>query len=781
MASTYQPGNEVRARVTKLQDSGVWVRLLPDQEAGFIRRRELSWDRRVSVLPAMPPVGSIVNALIIEHDESRGLLYLSIRQVDDPWPTVFTEPRFRLSNSVTGEVVHVRHGDAFIQVEPGIEAHIVRSDVPALPEQGMEDILWVGDQVHAAITGIDETQHWLEVSIAAELKQLALISSRGAAQYELFNLARSVAQSSLCQDTSRSSQAQEYQLRPAIPRPQMILVVDDEEPDRSQLCDWLHEAYGVPVEGAGSSHEAITKLDNGSYGLAIVDLNLNGERGDQAAERLRERIPGLPVIYVSLAAFTADEQDFLEAQGDPLIRKERVEVIDWVDRLCAGYQRRVRQRSRPQDTEVAGLIQQLGMNDFMRQPLAARIQDTLRVLRCDIRISQAIVVELNPALRSVAVVAADPPLASEVIERFVGALYYSPVRDVIDYDQDYRFRDDDEAERARARNLFPGLSFRSAYGLPITAPGQETRQALFLLDDHLATFSKGSRRRIELARVAARLLAAALENQMFLDRVRRYQQQYTRGELLAGLIHELRHKVNALAYPSATLQEFSRALSLPAPVQLEQWREDVQESVDMIAELGGDLADLITAYEHLATKTLEAVDVNAVVVKTQRQLARVARASGVTIELDLAPDPLLAQAIAPQLAQVLTNLVMNATQHINLQTRVAGHFAADHSVNVRVAKPGQVWICTSRSNCPDGSVIIQIIDSGPGIHRLNHDRIFAMDFSTRGGAGLGLYISRSLIEMMGGSLDLTASLMFIGSAFTIRLRCNRGQEELADA
>ncbi len=111
---------------------------------------------------------------------------------------------------------------------------------------------------------------------------------------------------------------------------------------------------------------------------------------------------------------------------------------------------------------------------------------------------------------------------------------------------------------------------------------------------------------------------------------------------------------------------------------------------------------------------------------------------------------------AATLQQVLVNLLLNAIQQIELTHGRRG---------------GQVMVRLTQTQY-DGQVShrIHIEDDGPGIHRRLWDRIFEMGYTERvDGSGMGLFISRNLIETLGGRLFVVESAVGWGSAFVVEL------------
>ena len=70
--------------------------------------------------------------------------------------------------------------------------------------------------------------------------------------------------------------------------------------------------------------------------------------------------------------------------------------------------------------------------------------------------------------------------------------------------------------------------------------------------------------------------------------------------------------------------------------------------------------------------------------------------------------------------------------------------------------------------CEDHFIKIILVDDGPGVAEEVRDRLFQKGVSTQGG-GLGLYLSKHVVETIGGSIRLVDSEPGMGAKFEIRL------------
>ncbi len=125
----------------------------------------------------------------------------------------------------------------------------------------------------------------------------------------------------------------------------------------------------------------------------------------------------------------------------------------------------------------------------------------------------------------------------------------------------------------------------------------------------------------------------------------------------------------------------------------------------------------------------------------------------VHILVTMPETPLMLRADPDQLLRVFTNIIKNAVQAI--PQGIAGHL--DVSVHSEA-----------------GLALVAISDNGRGIPPELYDRIFSPNFSTKNsGMGLGLAISRKIVESFGGGISFSSKLNQ-GSTFVVRLPLNAG-------
>jgi signal transduction histidine kinase len=218
-----------------------------------------------------------------------------------------------------------------------------------------------------------------------------------------------------------------------------------------------------------------------------------------------------------------------------------------------------------------------------------------------------------------------------------------------------------------------------------------------------------------------------------------------KSAFLAALSHELRTPLNAvLGFADVLLAEVDGPLSDDARENLTVLRS----SADHLRELIDDILDLSALESGELKLEVGAVDVFAVA-------SQVVREARVTVEdkdvvVSLSGEPAIAWADARRIRQIVENLVGNAVK-----------FTQEGSVDVAV-------------NLRGDDVVISVADTGPGIPEDDQAAIFEEYRQTqsaqraRKGAGLGLAITRRLVRMHRGKIEL-ASEVGRGSTFTVSL------------
>ncbi len=108
-----------------------------------------------------------------------------------------------------------------------------------------------------------------------------------------------------------------------------VLVADDNHQMAEMLRASLEDA-GYNVLTAYSGLAAVAVVETNEVALAVLDVLMPGISGDAVAERLRQIVPGLPIVLM-----TGGDGAFAAASGLPVLRKpfQHEELIATVHRL----------------------------------------------------------------------------------------------------------------------------------------------------------------------------------------------------------------------------------------------------------------------------------------------------------------------------------------------------------------------------------------------------------------------------------------------------------------
>ena len=290
----------------------------------------------------------------------------------------------------------------------------------------------------------------------------------------------------------------------------------------------------------------------------------------------------------------------------------------------------------------------------------------------------------------------------------------------------------------------PGhLPIRSYLAVPVRGRADEVIGGLFFGHPDVGRFSDRHER---LAAGVASWASVALENARLYASVQ--EASRIKDDFLASLSHELRTPLNAILGYARMLRS-----GIVAPDRQQKAIATIERNATSLTKIVEDVLDISRIVSGKMRLSVQPLDFPAIVRNAIDGITPAADAKGVRVEAFLEP---LSEPIAgdpERLQQVLWNLLSNAVKFTN--------------------RGGKIQVRLERV---DSHVEVAVSDTGIGIspeflpHVFERFRQADAGMSReRGGLGLGLSIARQLVEMHGGTIEVSSPGAGQGSTFRLKI------------
>jgi signal transduction histidine kinase/DNA-binding response OmpR family regulator len=558
-----------------------------------------------------------------------------------------------------------------------------------------------------------------------------------------------------------------------------ILVVDD-LPEKVLVLETILADLGQNVVVARSGEEALRRVLGQDFAVILLDVNMPGIDGLETAALIRKRKKSAhtPIIFVTAYAdelhttqcYSLGAVDYILAPVVPEILRSKVKVFVDLSQMARQVQRQAEER-------VALVCEQAAR--------AAAEEATRRsafLAEASTILSQSL--DPEPTVRALARLVV-PFLADLGAVTWVDDQGHERQTEVAWRREPDEIRSQAFPDKAGLPRSLAGVVRRvletgkpnavtGPLSWPTVPPPQAARNgqsvpgdAEAILED-LLVLPLGARGRTlgvlclalgpsgrrytsadrALAEDLAGRAAIALDNARLHQNIREGERR--KDEFLAMLAHELR---NPLA-PIHNAVHLFRRLGLNEPV-LVQARDMIDRQVSHMARLIDDLLDVSRLSRGKILLRTKIVDLVQVVRATVEDYRSHLEATGLEFQVRLPDGPLHVEGDPTRLAQVVGNLLHNATKFTDRGGRVHLELESD---------PTAAWAA------------LAVRDTGIGMDAEMLGRLFE-PFSqadrslerSRGGLGLGLALVKGLVELHGGQVRASSAGLGQGTEVVIRL------------
>ncbi|MDJ0754201.1 MAG: response regulator [Ardenticatenaceae bacterium] len=505
-----------------------------------------------------------------------------------------------------------------------------------------------------------------------------------------------------------------------------VLIVDDNQ-NNLDVLERRVTRHGYEVDTALNGRIGLGKIRENDYDLVLLDIMMPEMNGYQVLERIKEdpELRNLPVIVISavddiesiVRCIKLGAEDYLPKPFNPLILKARITASI--------------EKKRLHDREEAHLEE---------QALSQRIA---RELNARLSLTRAAELTLDWALRRTS---AHAGFVGQILDngeemRIIsvggedGILDYY-LHNILPIDSEEMKRAVEmimpQANSGRDNYWLPNTSSRTI--IPIGRAGQVI--ALLVLEDESEERYKNND--LSFLTVLSDRAAVAMSNAVLYEQVQKANLAKT--EFVSEVSHELKN-------PMTSIRNYARMLNSVGEMNEVQDRfvQTIVKNVDRMSRLVSDLSDISRIESGHLRLELTTVDLqqtlDTIIASFEGQFETKNQALKVALPEYVPPIT----ADQSRLEQILTNLISNAHKYSGEEGEI--------QVGATLEPAG------GKRRFNTDMIVISVADNGIGLREDDQKKIFtkyfrAADGQANGtpGTGLGLRITKQLVELQGGTI-----------------------------
>ncbi len=607
---------------------------------------------------------------------------------------------------------------AFVRLDgkSGLTAFLHISETPH-HSHSIQEVLEVGDHVYGEIININPEQLKAEISIKSRFE----ISQQSTTQYSSEKLILDQVEN---KPLSHPNLSNVY-----------WLIIEDDHTLFGRLKSWA-EDFGCTVIRATNIQYLEQILSNKKITHASVDANLHHYKKDKKSDDYLKVIKKHPSIKTVVISGKKKSSALANRFAIPFVLKPVSEslLLMWLQNHTDGFQQSLKQQTEDWEDEAVHW-QADGLEYEIKKQATTELKQFAEDKNCI-----AALIALK-AREGVIQIRMNFGLIQSDIEKTEHKLIHTLINTIIETGI---AEDRDLSDMGELSHILP-VEATHAYGFPITVETDHDRAVVFFRNKEFTKADKN-----DLMDIVP--LLESLGNRLLLIQAWEEDRAFANlGRLSTAVMHELRNNIGFIKTPVRKLKNIARDPNL----KIEDLRlhiRSLEERYRSVEKLLENNLNLIRQYRHEQFSLHETLQ--RLVSFYQYEFENEKNAT-LTIEGEIPKIRLDFPVLAFE--QSIINILQNALYHV---PKDKGH------VSIRVL--------IRHSDHKGHSIFIDIADNGSGIPATMKDKVFKPRETVKGfkGTGMGLYVSKNLLQAHGGDLTLADSIRYFGTCFRIALPRN---------